>query len=83
MAVSLSKTVYMEAGFADWKVYLLPNDEDEADRLDMIHEMMLTVMDRKLFLAPIGDSPQHVLDLGAGTGLWALDFGKPLKNILT
>ncbi|KAL1987707.1 hypothetical protein VTN96DRAFT_2547 [Rasamsonia emersonii] len=54
--------------------YLLPNDEDEADRLDLLHEMTLTMMDRKLFLAPIGDSPQHVIDLGTGTGIWALDF---------
>lgn len=36
--------------------------------------MTLTMMDRKLFLAPIGDSPQHVIDLGTGTGIWALDF---------
>ncbi|KAL1964135.1 hypothetical protein VTN77DRAFT_7223 [Rasamsonia byssochlamydoides] len=34
--------------------YLLPNDEDEADRLDMMHETMLTIMGRKLFLTPIG-----------------------------
>ncbi|KAL1963447.1 hypothetical protein VTN77DRAFT_8348 [Rasamsonia byssochlamydoides] len=55
--------------------YLMPNDEDEADRLDILHEMFLTMTDRKLFLAPIGDSPQHVIDLGTGTGIWALDFG--------
>ncbi|KAL1963786.1 hypothetical protein VTN77DRAFT_7852 [Rasamsonia byssochlamydoides] len=54
--------------------YLMPNDEIEADRLDMLHEMSLTIMDRKLFLAPIGDSPQHVMDLGTGTGIWCLDF---------
>ncbi|KAL1963049.1 hypothetical protein VTN77DRAFT_8797 [Rasamsonia byssochlamydoides] len=55
--------------------YLLPNDETEADRLDMIHEMTLTIMDRKLFLAPI-KSPQRAIDLGTGTGLWAIDFGQ-------
>ncbi|KAL1966607.1 hypothetical protein VTN77DRAFT_4018 [Rasamsonia byssochlamydoides] len=55
--------------------YLLPNDEEESDRLDMIHEMMLTLMDRKLFLAPIGESPHRVIDLGTGTGIWAIDFG--------
>lgn len=38
--------------------------------------MTLTVMDRKLFLAPIGPAPQRVLDLATGTGLWAIDFGK-------
>ena len=54
----------------------MPNDNDESDRLDMIHEMMLTLLDRDLFLAPIGDSPQRVVDLGTGTGIWAIDFGK-------
>jgi len=31
-------------------------------------------MDGKLFLAPIGDNPQRVLDVGTGTGIWAIDF---------
>ncbi|TDZ29488.1 7-dehydrocholesterol reductase [Colletotrichum trifolii] len=30
--------------------------------------------DDKLFLAPIGNSPQRVLDVGTGTGIWAIDF---------
>ncbi|KAJ9273733.1 hypothetical protein DTO212C5_12 [Paecilomyces variotii] len=54
--------------------YQLPNDEDEKERLDIMHEMMLTMLDRKLFLAPIGDSADKVLDLGTGTGVWAIDF---------
>ncbi|KAL2014012.1 hypothetical protein VTN00DRAFT_1537 [Thermoascus crustaceus] len=54
--------------------YLIPNDEEEKDRLDMIHEMMMTMTGRKLFLAPIGESPQRVIDLGTGTGIWAIEF---------
>ncbi|KKA16274.1 Methyltransferase [Rasamsonia emersonii CBS 393.64] len=54
--------------------YLLPNDETESDRLDMVHEMVLTMMNRELFLAPI-KNPQRVIDLGTGTGIWAMDFG--------
>lgn len=30
--------------------------------------------DDKLFQAPIGDDPSTVLDVGAGTGIWAIDF---------
>jgi ribosomal protein L11 methylase PrmA len=30
----------------------------------------------KLGLAPI-ETPQEALDLGTGTGIWAIDFGKP------
>ena len=56
--------------------YLLPNDEAENDRLDMLHELCLEVLHRKLYLAPIG-KPQRVIDLATGTGLWAIDFGKP------
>lgn len=30
-------------------------------------------MDGKLFLAPIGDNPQKIVDLGTGVGMWAQD----------
>ncbi|KAL1961504.1 hypothetical protein VTN77DRAFT_1665 [Rasamsonia byssochlamydoides] len=66
-------------GYRDGR-YLMPNDEDEADRLDMLHEMTLTMMDRKLFLAPIGDSPQRAIDLGTGTGIWAIEFGEQFPS---
>ncbi|KAE8419823.1 S-adenosyl-L-methionine-dependent methyltransferase [Aspergillus pseudocaelatus] len=56
--------------------YLGPNDEQESDRLDMLHEMLLVMMNRKLYLAPIESSPGRVLDLGAGTGIWVMDFGE-------
>ncbi|KAL1975821.1 hypothetical protein VTN31DRAFT_4213 [Thermomyces dupontii] len=59
-------------GFRDGS-YLLPNDEAENDRLDMVHELCLQLLHRKLYLAPI-KSPQRVIDLGTGTGLWAIDF---------
>ncbi|KAH6984008.1 S-adenosyl-L-methionine-dependent methyltransferase [Ilyonectria destructans] len=32
------------------------------------------VLAGKLYLAPIGDNLQRVLDLGTGTGIWAMDF---------
>ncbi|KAL1993936.1 hypothetical protein VTN49DRAFT_2605 [Thermomyces lanuginosus] len=53
--------------------YLLPNDESENDRLDMVHEMFLLLLHGKLYLAPI-KNPQRVMDLATGTGLWAIDF---------
>ncbi|KAL1995037.1 hypothetical protein VTN49DRAFT_1224 [Thermomyces lanuginosus] len=53
--------------------YLLPNDEQENDRLDMVHELCLKMLHRKLYLAPI-KNPQRVIDLGTGTGIWAIDF---------
>ncbi|KAL1992940.1 hypothetical protein VTN49DRAFT_3697 [Thermomyces lanuginosus] len=53
--------------------YLLPNDESENDRLDMLHELCLLVLEERLYLAPI-ENPQRVIDLGTGTGTWAIDF---------
>jgi ubiquinone/menaquinone biosynthesis C-methylase UbiE len=58
----------------------LPNDEDESDRLDMMHEMILTLLKGELFLAPIGPAPQRVIDIGTGTGIWAIEFGKSFES---
>ena len=44
---------------------------------DLQHHLFLLTLDDQLFLAPIGNNLQHVLDVGTGTGIWALDFGKP------
>jgi SAM-dependent methyltransferase len=54
--------------------YAFPNDEAEADRLDMQHAMMSHLLGDVLFWAPIGKEPSNVLDLGTGTGIWAIDF---------
>ncbi|ORY70306.1 S-adenosyl-L-methionine-dependent methyltransferase [Pseudomassariella vexata] len=55
--------------------YPIPNDETEQNREDMLHAMMLEVTNGKLFFAPIGDYPQKILDLGTGTGIWAIEMG--------
>jgi SAM-dependent methyltransferase len=54
--------------------YVLPNDDEEQDRLDLIHHIFLLILDGKLYNAPIVN-PQRVLDVGTGTGIWCLDFG--------
>jgi ubiquinone/menaquinone biosynthesis C-methylase UbiE len=33
----------------------------------------LTLTSGKLFFAPVGNNPQKVLDLGTGTGSWAIE----------
>jgi hypothetical protein len=35
------------------------------------------LLDGKLFLAPIDSNPQQVLDVGTGTGIWAMYFSFP------
>ncbi|RFU28013.1 hypothetical protein B7463_g8319, partial [Scytalidium lignicola] len=52
--------------------YLLPNDEVELDREDMKHHEWMLITDFRLHFSPIGDNPQRILDLGTGTGIWAM-----------
>lgn len=60
-------------GYKDGE-YWGPNDEKQNNQLDLAHNLYLLTLGGKLFLAPIGDNPQSVLDVGTGTGIWAMDF---------
>lgn len=55
---------------------MYPSDEQELNRLDIHHNLMLRLLNGHLHFAPIGAGPQRVLDIGTGTGNWAVDFGK-------
>lgn len=52
--------------------YNFPNDPSEQDREDMKHAMMVNLLGGRLHFAPIGENPQNVLDMGTGTGIWAI-----------
>ena len=54
--------------------YNFPNDEVEQEREDMKHAMIKTLC-QKLHYAPIGQYPQEILDIGTGTGIWAIESG--------
>lgn len=53
-----------------------PNDDKEQDRMDLGHHIYLLLLDGKLYLSPISTRPRRVLDLGTGTGIWAIDFAE-------
>ncbi|KAG6062597.1 hypothetical protein E4U32_002128 [Claviceps aff. humidiphila group G2b] len=56
------------ADFGDGR-YPIPNDEMEQNREDMKHAMVMMLTENRLFLSPIGDHPQKILDIGTGTDL--------------
>lgn len=53
--------------------YLLPNDEQEQDRLDIQYHALRLAFGDKPFFAPVDDSATAILDVGTGTGIWVLD----------
>jgi ubiquinone/menaquinone biosynthesis C-methylase UbiE len=42
--------------------------------MDLHHEMVLQMLDGELHKAPIVKNPQRLLDVGTGTGIWAIDM---------
>ncbi|KAI5361823.1 Putative S-adenosyl-L-methionine-dependent methyltransferase [Septoria linicola] len=53
--------------------YIFPNDEREADRLDLQHHLLRITYANKLYFSPL-HKPRRCLDVGTGTGIWAVDF---------
>ncbi|KAK2011625.1 S-adenosyl-L-methionine-dependent methyltransferase [Colletotrichum eremochloae] len=77
--VSLSESIYeyrriLGRTYTQKIDYWGPNDDKQNEGLNLAHHYECLFFDDKLFLAPIGDKPQRVLDLGTGTGIWAIDF---------
>ncbi|UDD55168.1 hypothetical protein AFCA_002808 [Aspergillus flavus] len=58
----------------------MPNDEEEQDRMDLLHHIYTLILDGELHMAPIKSHPERVLDLGTGTGIWAMDFADQYKS---
>ncbi|BDD55176.1 hypothetical protein MPDQ_007670 [Monascus purpureus] len=65
--------------------YPMPNDEEEQDRLMLLHHLFRLIIGGNLFRAPIAQSRitgtanntrQRILDLGTGTGSWVLDMAE-------
>ncbi|KUJ08759.1 S-adenosyl-L-methionine-dependent methyltransferase [Mollisia scopiformis] len=61
-------------------LYMQPNDEQQLSVQDMGHHMMLILLENELHLAPISENPQRILDVGTGTGIWAIDMADQHKS---
>ena len=55
--------------------YVMPNDDTELDRLDLMHQLIRITMRNQLHLAPLDKKNPKVLDVGTGTGIWAIEMG--------
>ncbi|KAI2639258.1 S-adenosyl-L-methionine-dependent methyltransferase [Xylaria nigripes] len=51
-----------------------PNDDIHLESMDCVHHCLTLLLNNKLYLAPIPEGPIKVLDIGCGTGIWAIDF---------
>ncbi|KAL9619474.1 MAG: hypothetical protein Q9160_005911 [Pyrenula sp. 1 TL-2023] len=58
----------------DENAYCLPNDETEMERLDIQDYVWRLTLNGKLHVSPISKEVRHVLDVGTGTGQWAMEF---------
>ena len=58
---------------ADADSQVLPNDQPEQDRLDILHDIERVLMNYTPTLAPL-HNPRRILDIGSGTGAWAYDM---------
>jgi SAM-dependent methyltransferase len=52
----------------------MPNDEDEQTRLQMLHGVYLYLFHGELTTVPL-HNPKKILDIGTGTGEWAMAMG--------
>ncbi|MCJ1468465.1 Secondary metabolism regulator lae1 [Pseudocyphellaria aurata] len=57
-------------------IYMYPCDEQEKDRMDIFHKMFSVARREQLHSTTFipNYEPPRILDLGAGTGIWAIDM---------
>ncbi|KAF2493853.1 S-adenosyl-L-methionine-dependent methyltransferase [Lophium mytilinum] len=60
-------------------IYMYPCDELEKDRMDIYHKLFLVARRDHLHQAPMPQQWEpRILDLGCGTGIWAIDMAEQL-----
>ncbi|KAF7870316.1 hypothetical protein EAF04_004062 [Stromatinia cepivora] len=54
--------------------YHFPNDANEQDRLEAQFDMLKSAFSGRNYFAPLSN-PRYILDIGTGTGQWAIQMG--------
>ncbi|KAK1781455.1 S-adenosyl-L-methionine-dependent methyltransferase [Copromyces sp. CBS 386.78] len=64
--------------------YWGPNDEKAMEVMDIFHHAMTLILNDRLYTAPLSKDIKNALDVGTGTGLWAVDFADefPTCNVV-
>lgn len=52
----------------------VPIDSEEQDRNDLQHAKFFLLLGDRLHLSPVPESVSRILDIGTGTGIWAMDM---------
>lgn len=60
----------------------LTSAQREAERLDLQHHLLRITYANKLYFAPL-HKPRRCLDVGTGTGIWAIDFADEFPECMT
>ncbi|KAG6080762.1 hypothetical protein E4U16_008154 [Claviceps sp. LM84 group G4] len=61
--------------------YFLPNDDRQLESEELRHHYLTMLLDDQLFLAPLKEDKVHrVLDVGTGSGIWAIEFADRFPN---
>ncbi|KAJ3550040.1 hypothetical protein NM208_g185 [Fusarium decemcellulare] len=71
------RTYHAERGNAE---YWTPNDEHHNESMDINHHLLSLSLEGKLHLSPLKKDIQKAVDIGTGTGIWAIDFADEFPN---
>ncbi|KAH0611929.1 uncharacterized protein H6S33_009981 [Morchella sextelata] len=54
--------------------YWAPNDTQQNDQLNLFHQVYTLVLQGELYDAPLTKDVKSILDVGTGTGIWAIEM---------
>ncbi|KAH6974201.1 S-adenosyl-L-methionine-dependent methyltransferase [Ilyonectria sp. MPI-CAGE-AT-0026] len=61
--------------------YWGPIDDTHQEAMDINHHVLTLLLGDKLHLAPLPENINKVVDIGTGTGIWAIDFADVFPHL--